>query len=419
VFLSGALRGDQNSAFGRNLGWVWYPSFSASWVIAEEPFFPQSSALSNLRLRAAWGQSGLRPGPTDALQSFGPVIQPVAATGEASPGIVFDEIGNPDLRPEVVTEWELGFESGFLNDRLGLEFTYFNKTSRDALVSRPLAPSLGASTSRFENLGKVKNSGVEVLLNAQALRTSDLALDFTLSGSTIKNELIELGQDAEGEDLPDIVFGLLGDTQRHREGFPLGAWFHLPITGFSDENGDGLLSPAEVAVDPDTVVFLGNPFPDRELSISSTLSFRDWFRVSALLDYKGGHEIMNFTHMSRCELPNAVCSDMYDLSTPLDVQAANIAWNVYVSMAGYVEAADFVKLREVAITFSLPQSLVQRVGAVSGLNVTLAGRNLATWTDYSGFDPEVSFAGQANFNSGDAGTLPPNKVFTIRVDANF
>src|SRR5690606_17099292 len=132
-----------------------------------------------------------------------------------------------------------------------------------------------------------------------------------------------------------------------------------------------------------------------------------------------GHEIMNFTHMSRCELPNAVCSDMYDLSTPLDVQAANIAWNVYVSMAGYVEAADFVKLREVAITFSLPQSLVQRVGAVSGLNVTLAGRNLATWTDYSGFDPEVSFAGQANFNSGDAGTLPPNKVFTIRVDANF
>lgn len=418
-FLNTALRGDQNTAFGRNLGWVWYPSVSASWVIIDEPFFPRIDALTHLRLRAAWGQSGLRPGPTDALQSFGPVIQPVAATGEAAPGIVFDEIGNPDLRPEVSTEWEAGFESGFLDDRLGLDFTYFHKTSEDALVSRRLAPSLGASTSRFENLGQVRNSGIEVLLNAQAIRTPDVQLDFTFSGSAINNELVELGQDAEGEELPDIIFGLGSTTQRHKEGFPLGSWFQAPITEYADANGDGLLSPGEVTVDSDTAVFLGNPFPDRELSISSNFSFRDWFRVSALLDYKGGHEILNFTHQNRCELPNAVCEDMYDPNTPLEVQAANVGWNVYGTRAGYVEDADFMKLREIAFTFSIPQSFIDRIGGVSAMNLTLAGRNLATWTDYSGFDPEVSYAGQSNFNAGDAGTLPPNTTYMIRIDANF
>ncbi|HEX6071319.1 MAG TPA: TonB-dependent receptor, partial [Longimicrobiaceae bacterium] len=417
LFLSGALRGDQNTAFGQNLGWVWYPSVSASWVVGDESFFPDIAAISNLRLRAAWGQSGLRPGPTDALQSFGPVIQPFA--GAAAPGIVFDEIGNPDLKPEVATEWELGFESGFLDERLGLDLTYFNKTSKDALVSRPLAPSLGASDSRFENLGKVKNSGVEVLVNAQLVRAADFGWDMNVSGSAIKNELDLLGLDAEGNPLPDIVFGLLGDTQRHAEGFALGSWFQSPITEYNDANGDGILVPSEVTVNSDTSVFLGNPFPNREFSFSSSVTYRDFLRLSGLLDFKGGHEQMNFTRLNRCELPNAVCEEMYDPTTPLDVQAANVAWNYYDTAAGYVEKADFWKLREVALTLSVPQSIVDRVGRFSGLSVTLAGRNLKTWTDYSGFDPEVSFAGQSNFNSGDAGTLPPNRIYTIRLDANF
>jgi hypothetical protein len=422
VFISGAVRGDQNTAFGQNLGWIWYPSASASWVIGEEPFFPQTTAVSNLRLRAAWGQSGLRPGATDALQSFGPVIQTV--TSGSAPGIVFDEIGNPDLRPEVATEWELGMETGLFDDRIGLDLTYFNKTSRDALVSRPLAPSLGASPTRFENLGRVKNSGVEMLLSAQALRGPDFAWDVTLSGSSFKNELDELGVDAEGNPLPDIIFGLLTDTQRHSEGYALGSWFQPPITGYADENGDGLLSPSEVTVatsdtEDDPSEFLGNPFPNRELSFSSNFTFRDWFRLSGLLDYKGGHEMMNFTRLNRCELPNAVCEEMYDPATPLEDQAAHVAWNYHNTAAGYVEKADFWKLREVALTFNVPQTFVDSFGRFSALSVTFAGRNLATWTDYSGFDPEVSFNGQSNFTSGDAGTLPPNRIYTIRVDANF
>ena len=128
---------------------------------------------------------------------------------------------------------------------------------------------------------------------------------------------------------------------------------------------------------------------------------------------------MNFTRLNRCELPNAVCEEQYDATTPLDVQAANVAWNYHGTAAGYVEKADFWKLREVAVTFTVPQTVVDRVGRFSGMSVTFAGRNLKTWTDYSGFDPEVSYAGQSNFNSGDAGTLPPNRLWTVRLDANF
>src|SRR5690606_1863842 len=128
--------------------------------------------LNNLRLRAAYGQSGLRPGPTDAIQSFATAV--TRAGGADAPGIVFSEIGNPDLRPERSTEWEFGFESEFLDGRLGLEATYFSKSSTDALVSKPLPPSVGSAGSRYENIGRVDNSGFELALNAQPVRSQNL-----------------------------------------------------------------------------------------------------------------------------------------------------------------------------------------------------------------------------------------------------
>ncbi|MBV9773625.1 MAG: SusC/RagA family TonB-linked outer membrane protein, partial [Gemmatimonadetes bacterium] len=158
VFLNAAVRGDQNTSFGNNIGWIWYPSFSGSWVISEEPFFPHVNALSNLRLRAAYGQAGLRPGASDAIQAYG--AQVATFSGADQPAIIFNLIGNPDLKPERSTEYELGFESGFVDNRVGLELTYFNKKSINALVSKPLPLSLGSAGSRFENLGRVDNRGV-------------------------------------------------------------------------------------------------------------------------------------------------------------------------------------------------------------------------------------------------------------------
>lgn len=430
LFFNASVRGDQNSAFGNNLGWVWYPAFSGSWVLSEEPFFPSLNAVNSLRLRAAWGQSGLRPGATDAQLAFTSAVTVFGNT--AVPGFAFQELGNLDLKPEKVSELELGFESEFFDNRIGLEVTHFNKTSTDALVRQPLAPSVGAGSAtnstagtRFVNLGEVQNRGWEVLMRAQPVRTDNLGLDFTLSGSFVKNNLVDLGQDAQGNPIPPIV---LSARQRHVEGYPLGGYWMPPVESYSDANGDGLLSDDEVTVGirradgtlkTDSVAYFGTPFPTREISLNTTFSFREWLRVSALFDHKGGHTVVNMTRAWRC-VDSSNCAEAYDAGTPLELQAAMVARALLAgrTWSGFAEDADFVKFRELSVTLGLPRNFAERFGA-DGLSLTLAGRNLKTWTDYSGLDPEVNFGGTANFTSGDFATIPPNRMLTARIDVNF
>jgi TonB-linked SusC/RagA family outer membrane protein len=420
VFVNGAVRGDQNTAFGSNIGWIWYPSVSGSWVLSDESFFPRPQSLDLFRLRAAYGQSGLRPGPTAALQSFSSVVSATQTAGVISdaPAFVFGGVGNPNLKPERSSEIELGFESSWINNRLGLDVSYFNKHSTNALVNKPLPLSIGSAGSRFENLGRVDNSGTEVTLRAQPVRTRDITWDVNLAGSTLHNELVDIGVDAQGNKIPPIILGWNQLPQRHQEGYALGSYFAAPITSFNDANGDGLLSPDEVVVATDTVQFLGNPFPKRELTASTNVSFRDWITVSALLDHQGGRQLFNYTDAIRCDLGTDNCAALYDPNTPLAQQAAIVALREYGSAAGFVENADFTKLREVTVTFNLPRRYASMAG-FHNLGITLAGRNLKTWTKYTGLDPEVNASGQTNFTSAELGTLPPNRVFTIRFDANF
>lgn len=408
VFVNAAVRGDKNTAFGTDIGWIWYPSLSGSWVVSDEPFFPENSFFSSFRLRGAVGQSGLRPGVTDALFYFNPRVVTQGNTDVQSVSVA--AVGNPDLQPERVTEFEAGFEAGALNDRLGLEMTYFRRNSRDALVNVPLALSVGGSLNRFENLGRVRNSGLELMVSGTPLLEENYSLDLTLSGSTLNNELIELGTDLSGDPLPPII---VNSRQRHVEGYPLGGWWQLPYT-FEDSNGDGALSIGEVQVG-DTAVFMGSPFPDQEFALSGQL--RLWnVRFSGLLDYKGGYKLANMTRAWRNTF-EANSDEAYNPSS-LEEQAAQIALHTANTYAGYIEDASFVKLRELSMTVGLPSATAERIG-VSGLSLTLAGRNLATWTDYKGFDPEVNYQGQANFTTADFSTMPPNRLWTIRIDANF
>jgi TonB-linked SusC/RagA family outer membrane protein len=419
LFINGAVRADKNTAFGQNIGWISYPSFSGSWVVSDESFFPRIGFLNSLRLRSAYGKAGLRPGPTDALQAFGSQVTTVLSdAGDATDAaaITFNNIGNPALKPEKSTEIEFGFESEMLTNRLGLEVTYFTKTSKDALVQQPLPPSGGASATRFANLGEVNNRGLEYRVHGTALRSSNIEWNAGVTGSFIKNKLVSLGVDAQGKPIPDVT---VSSYQRHAEGYPLGSYFHFPIISYADANGDGLLSPAEVVVRRDTNVFLGNPFPKREMSFSTDLRFRDWARLSTQIDYKGGHQLLNQTKSWRCSTADVGnCSELYDRNTPLDVQAAIVARTSYRSYAGFIENADFTKLREIALTLMVPQQYARRLSA-SNLSVTLAGRNLKTWTKYTGLDPELNYNGQSNFSTADFGTLPANRLFQIRVDAGF
>ncbi|HEX8272041.1 MAG TPA: SusC/RagA family TonB-linked outer membrane protein [Longimicrobiaceae bacterium] len=425
LFLTAALRGDDNSAFGTGTNFVWYPSLSTSWVLSDEPFFPSVPALSNLRLRAAWGKSGLRPSFRDAITYFSPVSARVS--GSDVTAVTLSGTGNPDLKPEVSTELEVGADIGLFSDRLGLELTYYDKLSEDALVQRRLSPSLGLTTSRYDNIGSVSNTGFEATLNARVLELPSLQWDFSLSASTNKNELVELGEGIE-----PIIFGSNRLEQRHIEGYPLGGFWGKKVS-YQDVNGDGLLTvggcsgttaypavgcEAGVAAESD---YIGSPLPTREVAFSTNVTLFDFVKVSGLLDYKGGHTQMNFTRFDRCSW-EVICEAAFvPTATNLKDQAGVIAFsylepsvNTYV----YYEDSDFLKLRELSLTLMAPDRFASRFG-MSGLRLTVSGRNLATWTDYSGFDPEVNSFGLSNFQTYDYYTQAPLRYYTARIDVNF
>lgn len=428
VYLTAAIRGDDNSAFGDRIGWVTYPAFSASWVVSEEPFFPDVPMLSSLRLRSAWGKSGLRPSFRDAITTYNPVS--VRLEGAEVTGFTLAGTGSAELRPEIARELEIGFDAGILDDRIALELTHYNKLSRDALVRRTLAPSLGLSTNAFANIGSVSNKGFEAVLRGQIVKSENFGWDATLSASTTKNRLEKLA-----DDIPFIAVSTGRNRQEHREGYALGGYWQRKIS-YNDVNGDGMIqydrntcnaplttsANCEVAIDS-ALSYLGQPFPEREAALSTTMTLFKLFRVSALIDHKGGFKQMNFSRFDRCSWEQLCDATYVREAATLRDQAAWIAYNIVEPNTNtmlYLEDGSFVKFRELSFSIDAPASLLERYGrGISTLRLTLSGRNLKTWTDYRGLDPEVNQNGLSNFSTQEYYTQPPLRYYTARIDLNF
>ena len=412
VFLTAALRADDNSAFGTDFGTAYYPSLNASWVLNEEPFFPQVAAVGSLRLRAAYGRSGLRPNNRDALLFFEPQAAR-AGTVELS-GVSIAGLGRRDLKPEIVSETELGFDAGLFGTRLNVEFTYFDKESRDALILRRLPASLGRTAaefenSRFENLGSVQNRGVEWLLSSALLDRPNVRWNATVQGSTIHNKLLSFGDTS----IAPIIFGAEA-SQQHRPGYSLGGYWGIPVDSAVDVNANNQIDLDEVFFGTEER-FLGNSIPTRQGSVSSDVTLFGTVRLSALADYRGGYKLYNASEVFRCQV--FICRGVNDPGESLAEQTRAVA-AVNGIYSPYVEDASFVKLREVAVTLIAPTTLARRVRA-SALSFTVAGRNLGTWTDYTGLDPEVNSSGQRNFDASDFLSQPQVRYFTARLKVGF
>jgi TonB-linked SusC/RagA family outer membrane protein len=386
LFLTGAVRSDRNSAFGADFKTVLYPKFSASWIPSQESFFPSFSWLDELRLRTAYGASGVQPGTIDAVQFF----TPTTARGEAGdqPAVVFSTLGNRQLKPERSNEIEMGLDLTAFDGRLSAEITRYQKSSKDALISRILPPSLGTgATARLENLGQVKNQGWEALLTLQLMRGNNLGWDMTINGSTNGNKLVSLGG------VPSIV----GTTQSQKEGYPLYGWWSRALTGFEDKNGDGIIryssDPAltEITV-TDTSVFLGQPLPKRELAIANTFDFMQRkFRLQTLVDYKGGHLVYNNTERIRCA-SRFNCNGLINPESPLFEQARTVMVREHPSrsVSGFFEKGDFWRFREISLSYAASQDFATRFFRARNATFSAAMRNVGIlWTDYTGVDPEA------------------------------
>ena len=416
LFLTAAVRSDQNSAFGTNFQRVFYPKFSASYLMSEEAWFPKMKSLSQLRLRAAFGASGAQPGATDALRYYSPTTTNIGLVDQ--PGVVYSSPGNDVLRPERATEFEGGIDAGFFDRRVNLEVTYYNKLTKDALVGAVVPPSLGSgNASQRVNLGSVQNTGFEVLLNVQAVDSRKFGWDATLAVSGNGNKLVTLGTDAQGRPLPPQV----GTTTRNQPGYPLFGYWQRKISGYADKNADGIITVDELTV-ADSATFVGYSVPRYEASLSNGFDFLNKkLRLSLLLDYKSGFMLLNGTERIRCGSRNN-CQGAYDKSASLFEQARAVALREHASrtQAGYMEDASFLRLREVSVRYQLPQSLVAASRIAKDASVTFAARNIHKWTKYSGFDPEAnSDAGSTSSLPSDFQALAPPTYFVLRLTLGF
>ncbi len=418
-FIQLGLRVDENSSFGENSEAFYLPKVGGSWVVSEEQFFSGlSSVIGSLRLRAAWGQTGRSPGAGASLTTF--AAAPVAITAGTATSVQSGAVplnpGNDTLKPERGSEFEVGFDAGFWNERMNLEVTYFDKRSTDVLLVRPLPPSLGFQQNPFVNIGEVRNKGFEVALNGQIIRRANLLWDFRAAFNTLDGGIVDLGGVAP-----------FGTLNRRMPGQQIGVFVTKTIRSINEQTG--------VVTVSDTLEPFANLDPTFEGNLSSSLTLFKNLRLSASVDTKQDYSIHNLTDFfretqlirSNRRLDPTVLSRRERLrrygndtpGQPAFVQENGRPTTVDEVREAYLQPGDFIRLREVAISYNVPDRWLSSLGRVRGLTLGLGVQNVALWTDYEGADPELISAAAVPFTRDDFLTLPNPRRAVLRVSLNF
>lgn len=417
LFLTGAVRVDNNSAFGSDLDFVTYPKASLSWVLSEEPALMDRlpDLLNTFKLRLAYGHSGTQPVALSALRTFAPVTGP-----GGTPAVTPSTLGNPELGPERGEEIEAGFDASFFDDRAGLEFTYYHTRTKDGILLRPIAPSTGYPGSRWVNAGQILNTGVEALLRANLVSNESFGWDVNFSLATNSGKVEQLA----GGDTTIVT----GSTQ-YRIGYAPNSFFvERVVSADFDEatgrainvmcdDGQGGATPcfnqAGQVVAPR--VYLGRTTPSLEGSIGSSFRLFDRLTINALVDFKSGYRKTDNNLRARCQVFRTCIENMnpgdYDPKVIAQMQTSGTLRDFVIN------DASFTRLREVSLTYGLPDALAARIGARSA-TFNLAGRNLHIWTDYTGLDPEATFlSGSPGFL--EQSTMPQLMQLVATFNVNF
>ena len=412
IYLTAALRVDNNSAFGENASWVKYPKLSAAWVASDEPWW-HLTAISQFKLRAAYGETGQQPANFSALRTFSAIT-----TGSGGSGVTPNSIGNADLRPEVGKETEVGFDASLFDDRFGVEFNAYRRTTTDAILAATVAPSSGFAGTQFTNIGELSTRGVELQAHGTVFRRGGFALESNVNISRNGSEIKDLGGPA-----------FIGTANiRQQVGYPVGSYFDYRVVS-AEFNANGTTRNAMCDDDKGGVtaclnatggviaprVFYGRSDPSSEGSFSSTASFGQRFRLYGLVDWKRGHTQLNNNARVKCQIFR-LCPENLD---PLKYDPALIAqYDSPNLLRNFVYAdASFAKLRELSVAFLLPNGVTSRAGATSG-TLTLSGRNLHTWTGWTGVDPE-SFFTVEQFARTEQAQVPPLRQMLVSLNLTF
>lgn len=422
LFLTGAIRLDGSSVFGKDERNQFYPKASMSYLASEEDFWKESveDIFSSFKLRAAWGQAGnlTAIGPFDRLSNYS------AISIDGSSGLIAPTaLGNPDLKPERQTELEFGVDMALLNNKIGVELTYYKQDIEDLLLARTLSPSTGAR-SRIENIGTMTNKGFEVLITATPIQTIDFGWSITGTYSSNKNEVNNI----EGEQFGIGNFGF----SVAKNGNPLGVFYQ----GFYARNSDGslLLTPSglpqrekgSIDVNGSPVSerdgfgqpsganlskVIGDPNPDYIASLINEVNYKDFsFRIQ--FDAVQGVDVLSWDKRMFYRFGGGPASASELVGN--DVRGTG-ATKFGIAEA-YIEDGSYIKLREISASYLLEKPLK----GINSVRFTLTGRNLFSIDNFSSYDPEVNMDAQSNGSRGGVmGLIPIPRVIKMGVIASF
>ncbi|MEX2531996.1 MAG: SusC/RagA family TonB-linked outer membrane protein [Gemmatimonadota bacterium] len=406
LFLTGGARMDGNSAFGEDFGFEFYPKVGLSWVVSEEAFW-NIDALSNVRLRGAYGTSGLQPGAFDAQRTWRPV------TGiENDQAVAPLNLGNPDLQPERSREIEVGLEFAMLADRLGFEAVYFDQKTTDALLPARVSPSLGFLQAQLTNIGALESWGVELSSTWSIYESFDWGLSLEGSYSYIDQTVTDMG------DVPAFRIEGRRRWSQIREGFSPGAVIapvHDPNNPWSTSVPiEQVTSVSQIQPNflkasngADSLVYIGESSPTWTASLGATIDLPGNLTARTLLGAQGGFIMSRESGLIRQNLGyNLFMAELNraldpNQNVPIEERRRLIGeyGNKHPNMfSDWMEDADYLQVQEVSLSWRVPADLTARWG-LGGTTVSLNARNLLIWSpNYDGIvDPNAGEASRSEF----------------------
>ncbi|PCJ98443.1 MAG: SusC/RagA family TonB-linked outer membrane protein [Flavobacteriaceae bacterium] len=423
-----SIRQDGSSRFGSENRFGYFPAASAGWIVSEENFLQDSNTLSTLKLRASWGINGNTP--VSNFSSLG-LYGGTNYNGES--GLEFTQGENKDLKWEETEQINFGLDLGFANNRITAEIDYYTKKTKDLLFNtRVPFEALIPAHRILQNIGNLENKGFEFSLNTTNIQTENLTWKTNFNIATNKNEITNL---PNGEDQ-------ITDKNILREGEAINSFYLVEYAGvnvdtgdaeyiLNTENADGSLNKG-ITNDYSLAqrIVHGNPNPDILAGLSSTLNYKE-IDFSFTFQGQWGAQLYNEAgQYQETGFGNGLDNqDVYIYNNrwqnPGDVtqvpQARLFNDNGHSASSRYLQDADFIRLRNVTIGYSLPEQALERIG-MSRVRIYLSGLNLLTITDFRGYDPESSFDDFNNPNISAGSTFysaPPARVYTLGVNITF
>lgn len=430
-------RYDGSSRFGANNKWAFFPSGAFAWNVMKEQFMGDIlRPVSNLKLRISYGITGnTEIGSYRSLARFSPSFTVIG--GNPVNSVRPTEVQNPDLSWESTQQTNFGVDLGLLNNRINLTADYYYKKTVDLLYELPLPPYSGYSSS-LQNIGSLENKGWEFSLNTVNTEgvlgwTTDFNITFN------RNKILSLPQ---GEIIESGVPGHLLNTQSHilREGLPVGSFYGYIYDGIYQTGDSFDTEPGKVPGDvkyrdingrdanneltglPDGIVnnddrtIIGNPHPDFIFGFNNNFKYKN-FDLNIFFQGSVGNDMLNLTRMELEWMSgkgNALATAL-DRWTPTNTDTnmpRASSTNSNAVSTRWIEDGSYVRLKNISLGYNLPLSIAEQI-KISSLRIFVSAQNILTITNYTGYDPEVSYR-DSNRNLGlDYGSYPNVKSYTI------